>query len=175
MKSVARATTVDVGVDEKRKTKKSLNEAFLRACRHERTPRVVRVVASLETREAVDAVGAGLRGAGYDPSAVAPSAVSPREEKHVLTRRRVWCETSQVVADVSAATFQLSAPREAPPSFESARVAVSWFLRVEFSVAAPPRRSRRARGQSRGFSSRGGERARGTVPRGRHTASGRPL
>ena len=128
---------VDVDVDEKRKTKKSLNEAFLRACRHARTPRVVRVVASLETREAVDAVGAGLRGAGYDPSAVAPSAVSPREEKHVLTRRRVWCETSQVVADVSAATFQLSAPREAPPSFESARVAVSWFLRVEFSVAAP--------------------------------------
>ena len=124
-------------VDEKRKTKKTLNEAFLRACRHARTPRVVRVVASLETREAVDAVGAGLRGAGYDPSAVAAAAVSPREEKHVLTRRRVWCETSQVVADVSAATFQLSAPREAPPSFESARVAVSWFLRVEFSVAAP--------------------------------------
>ena len=108
------------------------DEAFVRACRHARTPRVVRIVASLETREAIDVTGAGLRSVGHDPNAVVAG-----EDENVLTRRRVWCETSQVVADVSTTTFHLSAPREAPPSFESARVALSWFLRVEFSVAAP--------------------------------------
>ena len=118
-------------------TSPSSDPAFLRACLHARTPRVVRVVASLETREAVDVTGGGLRSAGYDPSETKASSEKSGDEKHVLTRRRVWCETSAVVADVSSASFQLSAPREAPPSFEHARVAVSWFLRVQFSVAAP--------------------------------------
>jgi len=118
-------------------TSPSSDPAFLRACFHARTPRVVRVVASLETREAVDVTGGGLRSAGYDPSETKASSEKSGDEKHILTRRRVWCETSAVVADVSSASFQLSAPREAPPSFEHARVAVSWFLRVEFSVAAP--------------------------------------
>jgi hypothetical protein len=115
----------------------SSDPAFLRACLHARTPRVVRVVASLETREAVDVTGGGLRSAGYDPSETKTSSEKSGDEKRVLTRRRVWCETSAVVADVSSASFQLSAPREAPPSFEHNRVAVSWFLRVEFFVAAP--------------------------------------
>jgi hypothetical protein len=115
----------------------SSDPAFLRACLHARTPRVVRVVASLETREAVDVTGGGLRRAGYDPSETKTSSEKSGDEKRVLTRRRVWCETSAVVADVSSCSFQLSAPREAPPSFEHNRVAVSWFLRVEFFVAAP--------------------------------------
>ena len=135
--------------------------AFLRACLHARTPRVVRVVASLETREAVDVTGGGLRSAGYDPSET--RSEKSGDEKRILTRRRVWCETSQVVADVSSASFQLSAPREAPPSFESARVAVSWFLRVEFSVAAPRTVSgaERRGGQKKRFED-AAENARGT-------------
>ena len=125
--------------------------------------RVVRVVASLETREAVDVTGGGLRSAGYDPSETRSEKSGDEKEKRILTRRRVWCETSQVVADVSSASFQLSAPREASPSFESARVAVSWFLRVEFSVAAPRTVSgaERRGGQKKRFED-AAENARGT-------------
>ena len=152
------------------------DEAFVRACRHARAPRVARVVASLETREAVDVAGAGLRAAGHDPSAVVAG-----EDHSVLTRRRVWCETSQVVADVSSASFHLSAPREAPPSFESARVALSWFLRVEFSVAAPracsaARGARGAAENARGVPSsrRGGRGGRGAAARSRDDANDAP-
>ena len=160
-------------VDEKRKTKKSLNEAFLRACRHERTPRVVRVVASLETREAVDAVGAGLRGAGYDPRRRARGVASrgetrPRPAGGCGARRRRWSRTSP--RPLSSSPRRGRRPRASSP--RASRCPGSCGSSSQSPRARPRRRGGRPEDKSRGFSSsRAAENAR-RVPRAAGSAHG---
>jgi len=130
--------------------------------------RAVRFSASLESRETVAAAADGFRrspseSAGRNFGSIVSDGRGETNEDGVLVRRKIWCEFSKDVADVSACEFVLSAPLESPPSFRSARVKLEWTVRFEFTVATPAF----CRGKSvnsGGFEEdAGGNRARGGV------------
>jgi hypothetical protein len=106
------------------------------------------------------APGATLSGAldfGADPAAagalrVLHFAVALETEEAVAARwrprapaaplRRVLAEHAEAVADLAAAHFVLTLPRDAPPAFAAPLVALRWALRFRFVAADPARGGR---------------------------------
>ena len=100
------------------------------------TPRVVRVVISLETNEQVDRKGGQLdRDEGFDSTAHITSDAS----QTLIHRRKVWSEQALLTADVSNVSFALSAPFSSltPPTFETHNIKLNWNLRFAFTVTTP--------------------------------------
>ena len=110
------------------------------AATYANSPRIVRFSVSLETAEAVaktneDGKTDGQKTQNLKDRLFTPNAHSDQHD--LLIRRKVWAETSCVVADVESVSFSLAAPPDAHPSFETASVSVQWALRFEFLWASP--------------------------------------
>ena len=86
--------------------------------------------ASLETRELVARDGVS------EPRGRTPlEAAEARGDVAVVPK--AWAESpAVVVADLSRASFALTPPADAPPSFETPRAALRWTLRFEFTFYA---------------------------------------
>ncbi len=86
--------------------------------------------ASLETRELVARDGIS------EPRGRTPlEAAEARGDVAVVPK--AWAESpAVVVADLSRASFALTPPADAPPSFETPRAALRWTLRFEFTFYA---------------------------------------